>query len=67
MNTSFLYYVLGVREQECSYVRYEDNSIILELQACRGKLCCSSVEVSISFVYVAICARFRAYPLVASP
>lgn len=32
MNTSFLYHALGVREQECSRIRYEDNSIILDIQ-----------------------------------
>ena len=28
MNTSFLYHAFGVREQECTRVRYEDNGII---------------------------------------
>ncbi len=40
MNTSFLYHAFGVREQECSRVRYEDNSIILNLQTRSDKLCC---------------------------
>lgn len=40
MNTSFLYHAFGVREQECSRVRYEDNSIVLDLQTRRDKLCC---------------------------
>ena len=32
MTTSFLYQAFGIREQECTRVRYEDNSIILEIQ-----------------------------------
>jgi len=41
MYTSFLYHAFGVREQECSCVRYEDNSIVLKLQTRKDKLCCS--------------------------
>ena len=40
MNTSFLYHAFGVREQECTRVRYEDNSIILNIQTRADKLCC---------------------------
>ena len=40
MNTSFLYHAFGVREQECTRVRYEDNGIILEIQTRAEKLCC---------------------------
>lgn len=40
MNTSFLYHALGIREQECSHVRYKDNSIIIEMQTRSDKLCC---------------------------
>ena len=41
MHTSFLYHAFGVREQECSSVRYEDKSIVLKLQTRKDKLCCS--------------------------
>jgi transposase len=40
MHTSFLYHAFGVREQECSSVRYEDNSIVLKVQTRKEKLCC---------------------------
>lgn len=40
MTTSFLYQALGIREQECTRVRYEDNSIILEIQTRKDKLVC---------------------------
>ncbi len=40
MNTSFLYHALGVREQTCSCVHYEDNSIIIEIQTRSDKLRC---------------------------
>lgn len=40
MNASFLYHAFGVREQECTRLRYEDNSIILEIQTRSDKLCC---------------------------
>ena len=42
MNTSFLHHAFGVREQECSRVRYEDKSIILEIQTRLDKLRCPS-------------------------
>lgn len=41
MHTSFLYHAFGVREQECSRVRYEDKCIVLKLQTRKDKLCCS--------------------------
>ena len=40
MTTSFLYQAFGIREQECTRVRYEDNSIILEIQTRKDKLVC---------------------------
>lgn len=51
MNTSFLYHALGVREQECSRIRYEDNSIILDIQTRMDKLrcpCCQSSHITLS-------------------
>lgn len=51
MNISFLYHALGVREQECSRVRYEDNSIIIEIKTRSDKLrcpCCHSKHVTLS-------------------
>lgn len=51
MNTSFLYHSLGVREQECSRIRYEDNSIILDIQTRMDKLrCpyCQSMHITLS-------------------
>lgn len=51
MNTSFLYHALGVREQECSRIRYEDNSIILDIQTRMDKLrcpCCQSRHITLS-------------------
>ena len=40
MTTSFLYQAFGIREQECTRVRYEDNSIILKIQTRKDKLVC---------------------------
>ena len=40
MNTSFLYQGFGIFEQECTRVRYEDKSIILEIQTRKHKLVC---------------------------
>jgi hypothetical protein len=37
MNTRFLYHAFAVREQECFSVRYEDNSIIFDIQIREGK------------------------------
>ena len=51
MNTSFLYHAFGVREQECSCVRYEDNSLIVEIQTRLDKLrcpCCHSKQINLS-------------------
>lgn len=51
MNTSFLYHAFGVREQECSRIRYEDNSIILDIQTRIDKLrcpCCQSRHITLS-------------------
>ena len=48
MKTSLLYHSLGVREQECTRIRYEDRSITLELQTRNDKLrcpCCGSKHV----------------------
>lgn len=48
MYTSFLYQAFGIREQECSRVRYEDNSIILDIQTRSDKLrcpCCQSRHI----------------------
>jgi hypothetical protein len=44
MNTSFLYHAFGIREQECSQVRYEDKQIVLNLQTKTSKLLCSVVK-----------------------
>ena len=40
MNTSFLYQAFDLREQSCSRVRYEDNSIIFNIQTRQNKLRC---------------------------
>lgn len=40
MNTSLLYHAFGVREQYCTRVRYENTSIIFNIQTRREKLCC---------------------------
>lgn len=48
MHTSFLYQAFGLREQECSRVRYEDNSIIFDIQTRSDKLrcpCCQSRHI----------------------
>lgn len=44
MKTSFLYHAFGIREQECSRVRYEDKRIILEVQTRSEKLRCSCCQ-----------------------
>ncbi len=38
METSFMYQALGIREQECSRVRYEGEKIILAIRTREDKL-----------------------------
>jgi transposase len=48
MKTGFLYHAFGIWKQECSRVRYEAKSIILEVQTRLEKLrcsCCQSRDV----------------------
>jgi transposase len=40
MHTSFLYHAFGVRDQECTCIRYKDTCIVLKLQPRPDKLCC---------------------------
>ncbi|MDR2119954.1 MAG: transposase family protein [Tannerella sp.] len=35
-----MYHAFGIREQECSGVRYEEKGIVLKLQTRQDKLCC---------------------------
>ncbi|WP_321519954.1 ISL3 family transposase [uncultured Bacteroides sp.] len=63
MNTSFLYHAFGVCEQECSRVRYEDKSIIFEVQTRSEKLrcpCCKSRHFIRSGSTI---RRFRGVPI----
>lgn len=63
MNTSFLYHAFGVREQECSRVRYEENSIIFDLQTRSDKLrcpCCKSKQILRSGFHL---RRIRSVPI----
>lgn len=63
MNTSFLHHAFGVREQECSRVRYEDKSIIFEIKTRADKLrcpCCRSKHIIRSGCGL---RRFRGVPI----
>lgn len=63
MDTSFLYHAFGVREQECSRVRYEDKSIIFEVQTRSENLrcpCCKSRHIIRSGSTI---RRFRGVPI----
>ena len=67
MNTSFLHHAFGVREQECSRVRYEDKSIILEIKTRSEKLrcpCCGSKHIIRSGNQL---RRFRGIPIGSKP
>ena len=41
MHTSFMYQALGLRDQECTRTRYEDNMIKLEIKTREDKLRCA--------------------------
>ena len=41
METSFMYQALGIREQDCSRVRYEGGKIVLEIKTREDKLYCA--------------------------
>ena len=63
MNTSFLYQAFGLREQYCSSVRYEDNSIIFDIQTRQDKLrcpCCQSRKIIHSGYHI---RRIRSIPI----
>lgn len=63
MRVSFLYHAFGVREQECSGVRYEDKRIILQLQTREEKLrcpCCKSKDIICSGSHI---RTIRSVPL----
>lgn len=63
MNTSFLHHAFGVREQECTRVRYEDKSIIFEIKTRLDKLrcpCCGSKHIIRSGNQL---RRFRGVPI----
>jgi transposase len=67
MNTSFMYHAFGIREQECSRVRYEDKSIILEIKTRLDKLrcpCCESKRIIRSGNQL---RRFRGVPIGSKP
>ena len=40
MNTSIMQNALGVFQQDCQNLRYEDNNLVLEIQTPKEKLCC---------------------------
>ena len=40
MNTSIMQNALGVFQQDCQNLRYEDNNLVLEIQKPKEKLCC---------------------------
>lgn len=40
MNTSIMQNALGVFQQDCQKLRYEDNNLVLEIQTPKEKLCC---------------------------
>ena len=63
MDTSFLYHAFGVREQECSRVRYEDKSIIFEVQTRSEKLCCPCCKSRHVIRSGSTIRRFRGVPI----
>lgn len=67
MNTSFLHHAFGVREQECSRVRYEDKSIILEIKTRKDKLRCPSCGSKHVIRSGSQLRRFRGVPIGSKP
>ena len=67
MNTSFMYHAFGVREQECSRVRYEDKSIIFEVQTRSDKLCCPCCQSKRIIRSGTQLRHFRSVPIGSKP
>ena len=67
MNTSILYHAFGICDQECSRVRYEDKSVVFEVQTRFKKLrcpCCKSLHFIRSGSTI---GRFRGVPIGPKP
>lgn len=67
MKTSFMYHVLGIREQECVSTRYEGGRIILKIKTKENKLYCAkcgSLHVTKSCSTV---RHFRGFPIGSRP
>ena len=54
MNTSIMQNALGVFQQDCQNLRYEDNNLVLEIQTPKENFVVLYVEVIISIVTAAI-------------
>ena len=54
MNTSIMQNALGVFQQDCQNLRYEDNNLVLEIQTPKENFVVLYVEVIISIVAAAI-------------
>ena len=63
MNTGFLYHAFGVREQECSKVRYEDNQIVLNVQTKVAKLRCPCCKKRNFVRYGVYMRRIKSIPI----
>ena len=67
MNTSFLYHAFGIKEQECSKVRYEDKQIVLNLQTKASKLRCPCCKTRHFVRYGTEIRRIKSVPIANKP
>ena len=67
METSFMYQALGIREQECSRVRYEGGKIILEIGTKEDKLYCAKCGSRHVIRSGSTVRRFRSVPIGSRP
>ena len=63
METSFMYQALGIREQECSRVRYEGGKIILAIRTREDKLYCAKCGSRHVIKSGSTVRRFRCVPI----
>ena len=63
METSFMYQALGIREQECSRVRYEGGKIILTIRTREDKLYCAKCGGRHVIKSGSTVRRFRCVPI----
>ena len=67
METSFMYHALGIREQECTRVRYEGGKIIFEIKTKENKLYCAKCRSHHVIKSGSTTRRFRSVPIGSRP